>query len=143
MLHNSQLNFASEVNIFLETSDCTCEGYNVTYQCTVVGQGATIWGGSAFRCSSTNNEITLFNTDRMGESRKCNDGKISGFSLTAENNSYTSQLNVLVSSEMIGRTIGCFHDRGGSTAEIGSSNLMITAGRYYNKLIPIISYVQN
>ena len=126
IIHNfTKLDFVSEVSNFFETSDCTCEGYDVTYQCTVIGEGATIWRGSAFRCSATTNELTLFHTNRMGT---CNDGKISGMIVTAENNSYTSQLTVRVSSEMIGRTIGCFHDSREGTHEIGSLNLTITAG---------------
>ena len=96
-----------------------------------MGEGATIWKGSAFECLSTNNEILLlhsFNSRAQGE---CNNGAIVGRVIRAENNTYTSQLTVTITSEMIGKSISCFHDSfEADTNEvvIGSSLLTITTG---------------
>ena len=107
-------------------SDCTCQGFNQVYECRVVGEGATIWRGTALECSEAGNEIVLFqSTTAQGE---CNNGAIVGRVIRAENNSYTSQLTVTVNTEMIGRNISCIHDNGVSANVIGSSVLTITTG---------------
>ena len=43
----------------LFVSGCACPGDTLTYECTVVGAGSTIWTGSAFNCSNSNYMILL------------------------------------------------------------------------------------
>ena len=43
-------------------SRCICPGDTLTYECTVVGLGVTVWTGSAFSCPSSNNEIALLHS---------------------------------------------------------------------------------
>ena len=91
-----------------------------------MGEGATIWRGTALECSEAGNEIVLFqSTTAQGE---CNNGAIVGRVIRAENNSYTSQLTVTVNTEMIGRNISCIHDNGVSANVVGSSVLDIAIG---------------
>ena len=109
-------------------NDCTCEGHNVTYECTVFGNGATIWKGTAFDCSLTNNELAIFHTINFISQRPlpCNNGAITGSAVRAENGSYISQISVRVSSELNGTTVACAHDNGTLSTEIGSAILNIT-----------------
>ena len=47
--------------------DCQlCQGHNLTYECTVVGGGATVWKGTAFDCPLADDEIVrLYSTVRI------------------------------------------------------------------------------
>ena len=112
--------------------DCTCQGFNQSFQCVVMGGGATIWRGSGFECAATNHEIALIH--RVGTQRKCNNGAIVGRVIRTENNHYISQLNVTVNSQLNGSSIICAHDGGEATNIVGSSLLIITTGIIHNLL---------
>ena len=93
--------------------------------------GATVWRGTALNCTMSDHEIVLlhsrFELD-TGTLRMCNNGAIVGRSLRVESNSgYISQLNVTVSSDMIGESIECAHDNG-TTETIGSLTINTTKG---------------
>ena len=124
-------------NLFVAINDCTCEGHNVMYECTVFGNGATIWKGTAFDCSLTNNELAVFHTINFMSQRPlpCNNGAIVGRAVRAEKGSYTSQITVQVSDELRGTTVVCSHDNGTLSTEIGSAILSITKGTYRQKLL--------
>lgn len=113
-------------------SGCTCPGHNQIYECTVVGEGATIWKGTLFECVATNNEIVLFHEYSNGISssqRVCNNGTITGRIIRAENGTYTSQVTITVHPEMDSRSIQCIYDSiDGTSTEIGSDILTITTG---------------
>ena len=98
---------------------CTCEGYNQTYECTISGGAATVWKGSAFDCPERGNEITLFhnNNSTVGV---CNDGEITARIIRVENDTYTTQLTVNISSELVGQNITCANDTGTELSEVGS-----------------------
>ena len=86
--------------------------------------GYTVWQGTAFDCSSG---IALFHgrfTSDEGAYGECNNGAIIGQSLRAENDTYTSQLNVKVSSDMIGNSIECVYDSGTSTITLGKFSVI-------------------
>ena len=93
------------------TSECICPGFNVTYECTVMGteNGFTVWQGSALDCIG--NEIALRHrlyTSTDGAQGECNSGSILGRSLRLEAGSfYVSQLIIRNSSEVIGESIEC------------------------------------
>ena len=114
-------------------STCTCLGYNVMFECTVFGGYGvtTVWKGTAFNCSNGLNEISLIHSrfpTEEGAHGSCNNGKIKGQSLWIENNYYISQLNVLVSFEMLGETIECIHDDGIKEDLIGRITITSTTG---------------
>ena len=116
----------------VELSGCICPGNTLTYECTVMGGpgGATVWRGTALNCTMSDHEIVLlhsrFESD-TGTLRMCSNGAIVGRSLRVENNGgYISQLNVTVSSDMIGESIECAHDHDGATDMIRSSTLTAT-----------------
>ena len=89
---------------------CICPGYNVIYQCTVLGGQFTIWGGTAFQC--TGGTITLRHSDFGSPSAagECNNGQIIGRGISQENTCYTSQLNVTLSEGLVGETVTCGAD---------------------------------
>lgn len=97
------------------TNDCPCPGHNITFECTNIGVGTTVWSGTAglFDCPNYSDEILLrhinFDSSVTGE---CNAGAILGQSLRVEGNSYTSQLSVVYREDLAGRNVTCSHDNG-------------------------------
>jgi hypothetical protein len=132
-INNIKLLINSADSEFVALSDCACPGHSQMFECRVVGEGATIWKGTAFECASTDNEIVLLHARSSSSSPlQCNDGAIQGriTDISTVNNTYTSQLSVSVSNELEGRSISCMHDSSsdGSINVIGSTLLMITTG---------------
>ena len=104
-------------------SHCICPGYPLLAECTVFGRsvGSTVWRGSAFDCSVAGNEIVLPHDRFTSGEAVCNNGFIVGRGIEVVNNSYyTSQLYVMISSSLIGKTIECVHDNFGPEGTIGS-----------------------
>jgi hypothetical protein len=93
---------------------CVRPGDTLTYECTVMGGVATVWTGSGFHCTYSNNDITLLHSrfSNIGSVGNCNNGAIVARILYVEGNNYTSQLNVTVTLDTAGKTIRCFHDNG-------------------------------
>ena len=111
---------------FVQTTStsCTCLGHIVTYECTVIRGLGTIWTGSAFTCTSSSNEIYLL--ENTGNSFRCSNGMITGRVIRTGDESYTSQLNVIVGSDLIGKNISCAHTDGSATGIVGSSTIVFT-----------------
>ena len=85
----------------------------MVYECTVTGGVFTVWGGSAFQCAG--NEITLPNSEFGAvppPAAVCNNGQIIGRGISQQNNCYTSQLNITLGEELIGRNVMCGIDDG-------------------------------
>ena len=80
-----------------ESNTCNCIGDTLTFECTVMTGKGTIWRGSALNCASTGNEIILLSSSVGDE--KCNSGTITGRVIKYERNNYTSQLNVVFSTD--------------------------------------------
>ena len=102
----------------LSSSQCTCPGDTLTYECALMGSsgGATIWTGTALNCPS--DEIVLFHqrfTELGGTIRTCNHGTTVAQSLYFRNNYYFSQLNVTITHDVMERTIMCAYDDMSST----------------------------
>ena len=104
------------------TCSCTCPDDNVslTYKCTDIGGFATIWTGSVISklCEDSGHEILLlhchFELDiYLNKSITCGNGTIVGQSVRVEN-SFTSQLTVTVSSDILGDTVSCAHSYNGT-----------------------------
>ena len=108
---------------------CVCPGDTLTYDCTVVGGGLTVWKGNAFICPSNNDEIALLHRrfeSENGTNNSCTNGAIVGKSLAVEGNNYTSQLNVTITPETAGKTIMCIGDNGTTTMLIFSLLIPLT-----------------
>ena len=118
----------------MQLDDCNCLGYNQTYECSVSGGGLTIWNGTAFDCSRTQNEIRLRHS-QYGDSQatgKCNNDTIIATSVGALGACYVSQLNVTITPEKINETIMCVYRDIilEETTIIGQAVLEITVGKY-------------
>ena len=83
--------------------NCACPGEELTFTCTLVGGGITVWSGTAFNCSSGTNDTSLSHSrfmDPEGISKSCNGGAIVARSVGVTDDCYTSQLSVQVSSSL-------------------------------------------
>ena len=99
-----------------EFNSCSCLGDTLMFECTVMRGTETIWTGSAFNCTNTNNEVYFLESDYNRTSDNtivtCNDGMITGQVVGVEDNYYTSRLNVTLTSDLIGKTIECVYGDG-------------------------------
>ena len=113
----------------IETCVCPHTSHNLTFQCTAVGAGNTIWRGNAFNCSESGHEISLRHSSfRYSEGALARCGNITGYSLRVKNNSYTSQISVVLSSHLLGHTIECVYDNGEELVVVGNTTVSITTG---------------
>ena len=122
-----------ESNFHVKES-CLCPGatvHNLTYECTTVGHGTTLWRGTAFNCSASGHAIALRHnrfTTPDGAYDQCNNGNITGHSLQVEGERYTSQIHIVVTPDLLGRTIECIHNNLTSYELIGNATIAITTG---------------
>ena len=131
ILHVRISGFAIRADFAL-LSDCICPGHVVTYECTAVGGGTTVWQGSAFSCRSR--AISLRHSQFNGSGAivgVCNDGAIMAREIMSINSSFTSQLKVTISESVIGENIECVHDNVGTITVIGTDTVTINTGTIY------------
>ena len=116
-----------------ENTGCACPGSVLTFTCTAVGGGSTLWDGSAFTCIENGNSIVLRHSlfDSGGIAGVCSNGAIMGRSIGVENGCYTSQLNVTVDPTLNMRTVRCTHTSLKRTT-IGETTLTVVEGRLLN-----------
>ena len=112
---------------------CACVGKELTYTCTAVGGGSTLWTGTAFDCSNNwiNLRHSLFSDPNRGATGDCSGGALVGQSIGVTGNCYTSQLHVRVAADMNNETINCDHRPGTEINTIGESTLIVMTGKYY------------
>lgn len=127
--------------LLLQLNHCNCPGQNLVYECTVCGEGATVWTGSLFECP--NGQILLrhreFRDDwPIGECCSSNGVLITAQSIGpgepdihtwSDGFCYTSQLrlqNVTISDN--NKTIACHHNDGNSVRVIDNDTLVLTTG---------------
>ena len=79
-----------------------------------MGQGSTIWTGSAFKALHCYELVLLHSRFHLsrGAIGSCNNRVIVARSVSVEDNHYTSQLNVTVIPDIVGKTIECTSDNG-------------------------------
>ena len=96
-----------------------------------MGGGSTRWGGTAFNCPETSNEIILLHSHyatALGTANDCNQGTITARSIAADMNCYTSQLNITVQNISSAVIIQCTHCALSGPILIGESTIMIVSG---------------
>ena len=111
-------------------SSCICPGYEAVFECVVIGDGATIWSGTAFdRCSSDTIALRhsqFINQPGYSISQNCGDnGPVISRAVSVVNDSYTSQLIVNVSQSLIGTNVDCGSDIG---SHVGTKQILVTTG---------------
>jgi hypothetical protein len=89
-----------------------------------------VWRGTVI---SAGCEVTLFHSGFAGAPGAargvCNSGAVVGYNLGVENKCYTSNLDVLVSPGLNGRTVECIIDNGVTNTLINTSTLVITTSK--------------
>lgn len=115
----------------IQTSECVCSGYRVTFECSVMGSGITVWQGSAFNCSNSGGGISLRHSQYAHRAvyKECRNRNVSAHAIgIVENNIYVSELSLNVSMDMYNKTIECVHDNGTISKLIGTATVNITSG---------------
>ena len=122
--------FAANNVSVIGSADCTCPEDILVFTCIVDGGVITLWRGTAFSCPTTNNEILLRHTliASRTASGTCNNGAIVGRGVGEEDNVYTSQLNVTVSSDLNSQTIECAYDDGTRTNVVSTTVITVLSG---------------
>ena len=124
----------------MQLDDCICSGQDVTFQCTVCGEGGTEWSGSLFRqCTSgaiylRHREFSLNSTTRAcGKTRNILIAKSIGpgeFDANKNLTCYTSQLNLHnITTTDNNNTVTCVHVESGSKQTVvDTTTLLLTTG---------------
>lgn len=110
---------------FRKVSDCTCSGITVTFECTTMGPGSTVWIlGSSNEC-----EINLRHSQfRSGTAiGRCFNDLVEAVGIYTDGNFYTSQLNISFNANFIGETVRCDYDNGASPATIRTEILRLSS----------------
>ena len=97
----------------------------------------TIWRGSAFNCNSSGNEIYLLERHYLSNSdTTCNNGMITGQVVWIDESNYTSQLNVTLEYDSIGKTIECAYIDGKQNPTVTSvAATVINLRTYVNMFV--------
>ena len=123
----------------------SCPGDVLTTECAIMGDGATVWLGTAFQCDGINiHEIILRHTQFGGSHnciRTCNDGAIAAQALGIVNNSYVSQLNVTVSLELNNTTVECWYSHSLTDIVIKQIQIIVLAAGKQEKVQTANVYV--
>ena len=146
---------SNQSNSFKLLNGCICPGQEseMTYECTVCGQGATVWTGSSDLFNCLSGGIILLHRAFEGEtSGKCNliDGAVVansvGPGVTGINNltCYTSQLHLRNQSYSEGDNVTCFHSTTTlSESVIGSDIIIKITGMYVILILSKFTYSIN
>ena len=116
---------ASTNEDFHRITTCTCFGQNITYECTAVGGITTLWSGTAFIDSMNRSscEINLRHNTSPFTCAKGQCNRIFAIGVEMVNNHFTSQLNVTLSAELVGKTVECSVTTLNDAALIGNDTL--------------------
>ena len=95
---------------------------NLVFECNVTGVGSTVFKGDFIDCS--NGGLVLlhsrYHINGTNTSATCDNKQLLARSIGVVNNTYTSQLQVrLTSYAFNGNTISCIHDNGIKENKIG------------------------
>ena len=118
-------------NQLTQLYDCVCPGENLIYECTVCGEGATVWTGSAFFC--TGNEIILRHSEYGSISGECNDGAVAAQSIEVTDSQngqcYSSQLDISLNSVKENKTVECLYVAGVNETLVDTYTVRFTTGK--------------
>ena len=106
------------------------QGSTFIYNCSVVGEGQTVWTGSAFDCPDKNDSIILRHSEFLtynssSTAGTCNNGTIFGEAISVEGDCFTSRLLIFATSGLDGKYITCIHENGSSELIIGVAGMFL------------------
>ena len=102
-----------------------CEGFSLVLECSnEKTMKLTVFQGDLLNCSSKDNEIPLLHSrfnSSIGTNGTCNNNMVLGQSLPIEvsRSCYISLLCIMVTPDVVGKTITCASDDGIATNTIG------------------------
>ena len=121
----------------MQVNSCTLlEQEAIAYQCTVCGEGGTVWTGSLFDCTSNGiilRHRLLENGSASGARGECNNRAVTAHSIGVlrENNTncYVSQLHISMNTDINNKTVTCLHTFGPNETVVDTTNVgYISAG---------------
>lgn len=121
--------FATRNELHSPMPRCICPGDRLTFTCTVVGDGSTIWRGTSFQCDRQQIALrhSLFTSG--GATGDCNDG-ILAQSLTSVDGCFTSQLNITITSDLNNKTVECAYFNTSEIIPINHYVITLMRGKY-------------
>ena len=118
----------------LQLTDCVCPGYEVIYECTVCGEGTTLWRGSLLDCPGDQINLRHSQFQSCLANGECNNGAVIGRNMGFFNidctQCYTSQLRFLADDAYNNKTIFCYHFNGTSETIIGVDTVILIRGTH-------------
>ena len=108
---------------------CACPNDVLSYTCTAVGAGITVWEVKALDCTIVLRHNLFDSGSAFGE---CNDENIVGRSVGVDDDCYTSQLDVTVNLGLNNKNISCIHNSAVGVNTVGTSSLFVVEGQCYN-----------
>lgn len=119
-----------EQNLTPPRDECVCAGNSLQLNCTAVGIGTTVWTIDDQQCTRAielpHLEFHGGVTKRCSEALDAPTGR--SVSVIDETECYTSQLTIMVTSDLNGTSVGCEHDSGANVECIGVYPIMLTSG---------------
>ena len=115
---------------------CICPGQYTTFECTVDGDRATYWQGSALQECPNQNRVIIRHSQHQNQqstTEECGStGTVIGTPVSAVNISYTSKLTINISQRLNSSTVECASDQQRS---FGSSRILLSTGSYSRLLL--------
>lgn len=103
------------------------DGSVLTYKCSVIGEGSTVWTGGGFDCPNSNNRITLINSaEYITAFGECNDdsNKIAARGVSVAGDHFTSKLYINYTPDLKGTNVTCIYDNGSVEVIIGTTPIV-------------------
>lgn len=118
----------------VQLTDHVCPGYEVIYECTVCGEGATVWRGSLLECPGDQINLRHSQFESCLANGECNNGAViarnTGFINIDCTQCYISQLRFLANDVYDNKTIFCYHFNGTSETIIGVDTVTLIRGTH-------------
>ena len=67
-------------------------------------------------------------------------GPLRAYEVASANNTFTSQLNVTITDEVVGKTVQCLYDDGRMEAIVGTDYVTLSSGQKYTFIAQLTSY---
>ena len=61
----------------------------------------------------------------------CNSGAITGEGVSSKGGYFTSQLNIIVSSNLVGQQVSCYHENGSAELLVGTTTIELSSAGIY------------
>lgn len=110
--------------------ECVCAGNQLQLTCQTVGDGSTVWTGTAFPngCRDLTLRHNLFSGSE-GVTRFC-PGMVNivASSVSVDGSCYTSQLTIALSSKLNGTSVVCEYDNGSDIFLVGEYPVILSSG---------------